>query len=100
MKLHYKVKFISRLIEQKFRWIERMIERDKANIESINIQLNLFENKNPEMKKMAKSIMQQIASESQHIIDGLRAGKNYKELKKQIEDYWYEQLSTHNIIER
>ncbi|MBN1820240.1 MAG: hypothetical protein JW833_05970 [Prolixibacteraceae bacterium] len=89
-----------RLIEQKFRWFERMIERDKGNIESIKIQLNLFQNKNPEVKKMAKTIMQQIASESQHIIDGLRDGKSFEELKEQIEEYWYDQLSTHSIIER
>jgi|GEM_PF-3209408 len=84
-------------IEERYRWLNYMIERDKRNIENIKLQKKLYANENKEVKALAKQIMQQIAAESDHIIDGLREGKEFNELQPLIEQHWYAELSTHNI---
>jgi len=88
-----------RMIEQKYRWVEKMIDRDKRNINTAKIQKKLYANGSNELQILSKSIMEQIASESQHIIEGLRTEKSFEELKKQIEQYWYDQISEHNFAE-
>lgn len=89
-----------RSIEQSYRWLQKMIDRDRRNIETIKIQKKLYANENKEVKELARQIMQQIASESEHIVDGLREGKTFDELKPEIDQYWYGELSTYNITGR
>lgn len=86
-----------RLVEQSHRWLLQMIERDRMNLESMPLQKKLYRSKHPEVREMARRIMIQMAGESVHITDELRAGKTFKESKQKIEQYWYDKLSTYNI---
>lgn len=86
------------LVEQRFRWVQLMIERDRANINSAELHKKLFFSNEPKIKQQSRKIIEQMADESKHIIDGLRERKSFEELKSQIEDFWYEQLSTNSII--
>ena len=86
------------LIEQRFRWFQLMVERDRDNINSAQLHKKLFNSNQPKIKVQSQKIIEQIADESQHIIDGLRERKNFDELKPQIEDYWYEQVATNSIV--
>ena len=86
------------LIEQRFRWFQLMIERDRDNINSAQLHKKLFYSKEPKIKLQSQKIIEQIADESKHIIDGLRERKNFEELKPRIEDYWYEQVATNSIV--
>ncbi|WP_297092205.1 hypothetical protein [uncultured Draconibacterium sp.] len=87
------------LIDQKYRWLNTMIERDRQNIKTISAQAKLYQSRNDKAKEMAEMIMHEIAEESNHIIDGLRALKSFSELQQQIENHWYEQISANNIAE-
>jgi len=86
------------LIEQRFRWFQLMVERDRDNINSAQLHKKLFNSNQPKIKVQSQKIIEQIADESQHIIDGLRERKNFDELKPQIENYWYEQVATNSIV--
>jgi hypothetical protein len=86
------------LIEQRFRWFQAMIERDRHNINSAEFHKKLFASNDPNVKLQSKKIIEQMADESNHIIDGLRERKNFDELKSQIENFWYEQVATNSII--
>lgn len=86
------------LIEQRYKWLNLMIERDRENIKSARLHKRLFESNNPKIKLNSRKIIENIAEESNHIIDGLRENKSFDELKSQIEDFWYEQVATNNII--
>lgn len=86
-------------IEQKYRWLNSMIERDKRNIKTISIQANLYKSKNEDVIKLSETIMLHIADESKHIIDGLREHKSFIQLQQQIEDHWYDQVAANNITE-
>lgn len=86
------------LIEQRFRWFQLMIERDRDNINSAELHKRLYYCNEPKIKLQSQKIIEQIADESNHIIDGLRERKSFDELKSQIEDFWYEQVSTNSII--
>ena len=84
-----------RAIDQAGRWLMRMIDRDRRNIETIKLQKKLYESNHEEVRKMAADIMKQIAQESNHIVDGLRKGESFDELRTKIEQHWYEQLSAY-----
>jgi len=86
------------LIEQRFRWFQLMVERDRDNINSAQLHKKLFNSNQPKIKVQSQKIIEQIADESKHIIDGLRERKNFDELKPKIEDYWYEQVATNSIV--
>ena len=86
------------LIEQRYRWLNAMIERDMNNIKSADLHKKLFQSNEPKIKFNSQKIIEQIAEESKHIVDGLREKKSFDELKSQIEDFWYEQVATNSII--
>lgn len=86
------------LIDQRYRWLNAMIERDRNNIQSAGLHKMLFQSNEPKIKMNSQKIIEQIAEESKHIIDGLREKKSFDELKSQIEDFWYEQVATNSII--
>lgn len=86
------------LIDQRYRWLNAMIERDRNNIQSAGLHKKLFQSNEPKIKMNSQKIIEQIAEESKHIIDGLREKKSFDELKSQIEDFWYEQVATNSII--
>jgi hypothetical protein len=87
------------LIMQKYRWVLLQIERDLSNIHSIKLQKKMHRIGNQKVKILARKILIQIAEESNHIADDIRAGNTEKQLKEKIEEYWYEKLSTHNPFE-
>lgn len=84
-----------RAIDQAGRWLLKMIDRDRRNIETIKLQKKLYESEHEEVRQMAADIMKHIAHESSHIVDGLRKGEPFEELKPKIEQHWYEQLSAY-----
>lgn len=86
-----------RIIEQAGRWLMKMIDRDRRNIETIKLQKKLYESEHQEVRQMAAEIMKQIAHESNHIVDGLREGETFDELKTKIEQHWYEQLQSYSF---
>lgn len=86
------------LIDQRYRWLNAMIERDRNNIQSAGLHKMLFQSNERKIKMNSQKIIEQIAEESKHIIDGLREKKSFDELKSQIEDFWYEQVATNSII--
>lgn len=85
------------LIEHKYRTIQALIDRDRMNINSIEFHRKFLNSENSEVKKLAREILIQISNESMHIIDGLRKGKSFEELKTRIENHWYEQIQSHNL---
>jgi hypothetical protein len=87
------------LILQKYRWVLRQIDRDLCNIESIKLQKKLHGYGDHRVKNMARNILMQIAAESKHIADDIRAGKSKKQLTEKIINYWYEQISSCNPFE-
>jgi hypothetical protein len=89
-----------RCIEQAWHWLRRNINTDKRNISTIKLQKKLYESEHEEVKELAREIMQQVGAQSGHIVDGLRQGKEFEELKPAIEKHWYGELSTHNITGR
>ena len=86
-------------IMQKYRWVVLQIERDLNNIHSIKFQKRIYRKGTHEVKIMVRKILMQIAEESEHIADDIRAGKSTKQLTEKIENYWYEKLSSHNLFE-
>ncbi|MBK6284906.1 MAG: hypothetical protein IPF54_21750 [Draconibacterium sp.] len=87
------------LILQKYRWVLRQIDRDLCNIESIKLQKKLHGHGDHRVKNMARNILMQIAAESKHIADDIRAGKSKKQRTEKIINYWYEQISSCNPFE-
>lgn len=86
-------------IMQKYRWVVLQIERDLNNIHSIKFQKRIYSEGTLEVKMMVRKILMQIAEESEHIADDIRAGKSTKQLTEKINNYWYEKLSSHNLFE-
>ena len=86
-------------IMQKYRWTVLQIERDLNNIHSIKFQKRIYSEGTHKVKMMVRKILMQIAEESEHIADDIRAGKSTKQLTEKIKNYWYEKLSSHNLFE-
>jgi len=86
-------------IMQKYRWVVLQIERDLNNIHSIKFQKRIYSEGTLEVKMMVRKILMQIAEESEHIANDIRAGKSTKQLTEKIKNYWYEKLSSHNLFE-
>ena len=87
------------LVMQKYRWVILQIERDLNNIKAIKFQKRIYSVGTHEVKMIVRKILMQIAEESEHIADDIRAGKSTKQLTEKIKNYWYEKLSTHNPFE-
>ena len=87
------------LIIQKYRWVILQIERDLNNIKAIKFQKRLYREGTQKVKVIVRKILMQIAEESGHIADDIRAGKTEKQLLIKIKNHWYEKLSTHNPFE-
>jgi hypothetical protein len=81
-------------IEMKWRWLNRMIDRDIHNIELIAKIKEVYASHGPAIKEKSAELLRTIHEETGYLEPEIRAGKPKNELTRKIIDHWYNELST------
>jgi hypothetical protein len=85
-------------IEQVYRWIQLMVERDIMNVNSGKLHKQLYKDGDGDVKELALQCMKVIAAESHHLLHYIGKNTPTHKLREISEDYWYGKLSADHLI--
>lgn len=90
-------------IHTEYLWLQACIDRDKRNISAVKVQKQIYtraagKTKAEQMvRQLSRQILEQVATESAHIAEGIKAGKSTEELLPEIENHWHKQLRNRKV---
>jgi len=86
-------------IRERFIWFNNMVDRDRLNTSAARVQKTLYNGNAPyEVKALALDIMKHVASESPHIVNALKDGKQWETIRETSEQHWLTVLKEKPIL--